>query len=357
MRTIRFGIVTYGKVARLQAKALGRVPGAELAGVQGRDPAKTAAFAKDFGISPFARVADMAKAGIEAVVISSPHPAHREQAVEALEAGLHVLVEKPLALSTADCDAMIAAAAKAGRRLGVISQRRWFPAVRRVREAIDAGKIGAPILGHVLMYGWRDEAYYGSDPWRGSWKGEGGGVLVNQAPHQLDLLLWLMGPVEEVQAYWANLNHPYIEVEDTAVASLKFKSGALGSILVSNSEKPGIYAKVHIHGSKGATAGVQTDGGMMFVPGLAAMAEPAKNDLWTIPGEEALPAKWEAEDTEFFKSTDPGEHFHALQLSDFAEAVRENREPSVTAAEGRATVALIEAIYESGKTGRAVRPR
>lgn len=355
--SIRFGIITYGKVARLQARALARVSRARLVGVQGRDPVKARAFATDFGIEAFDSIAAMARGGIDAVIISSPHPLHREHAIAALEAGMHVLVEKPLALSTADCDAIVAAAAAATRKLGVISQRRWFPAVRRVRDAIDAGKIGSPILADVVMFGWRDEAYYRSDPWRGSWAAEGGGVLVNQAPHQLDLMLWMMGPVDEVQAYWANLNHPYIEVEDTAVASIRFKSGALGSILVSNSQKPGIYAKVHIHGSNGATAGVQTDGGMMFIAGMAGIAEPALNDIWTIPGEERLPADWEARDRAFFATTDPAEHFHALQLQDFADAILEGREPLVTAADGRATVALIEAIYESGRTGRPVRPR
>jgi predicted dehydrogenase len=252
---------------------------------------------------------------------------------------------------------MIAAAKAAGKKLGIISQRRWFPAVRRVRDAIDSGKIGAPVLADVVIFGWRDEAYYKSDPWRGSWSGEGGGVLVNQAVHQLDLLLWLMGPVAEVHAYWDNLNHPYIEVEDTAAAILRFESGAIGSILVSNSQKPGVYAKVHIHGRNGATAGVQTDGGMMFIAGMAGIVEPAKNDIWTIPGEEKLPAVWEAEDAAFFGTIDPGIHFHGLQLADFAAAVCEDREPLVTAAQGRATVALFEAIYEAGRTGKAVKPR
>lgn len=356
-KIVRYGIITYGKVARLQARALASVPKARLVGVQGRDQVKARAFAADFGIEAFDSIEAMARGGVDAVIISSPHPLHRDHAIAALEAGMHVLVEKPMALSTADCDAMLAAAAASKRRLGVISQRRWFPAVRRVRDAIDAGKIGRPILADVVMFGWRDEAYYRSDPWRGSWAAEGGGVLVNQAPHQLDLMLWMMGPVDEVQAYWANLNHPYIEVEDTAVASIRFKSGALGSILVSNSQKPGIYAKVHIHGSNGATAGVQTDGGMMFIAGMAGIAEPALNDIWTIPGEEQLPAGWEAKDRAFFATTDPAEHFHALQLGDFAEAILDNREPLVTALDGRATVALIEAIYESGRTGKAVRPR
>ncbi len=136
------------------------------------------------------------------------------------------------------------------------------------------------------MYSWRDRAYYQSDPWRGKWATEGGGVLVNQSPHQLDLIEWLMGDVEEVSGYWANLNHPEIEVEDTAVATLRFRSGGLGSIVTSLSQKPGFYTKVHIHGSNGASVGVETDRGATFVAGMSEIAEPPLNDLWTIPGEE-----------------------------------------------------------------------
>ena len=124
-------------------------------------------------------------------------------------------------------------------------------------EAIEAGKIGKPVLGMVTMLGWRDKAYYDSDAWRGTWKGEGGGVLVNQAPHQLDLLLWYMGDVDEVYGVWKNLNHPYIEVEDTAVAVVKFKSGAVGNIVVSNSQNPALYGKVHVFGENGAGVGVR----------------------------------------------------------------------------------------------------
>ncbi len=138
------------------------------------------------------------------------------------------------------------ALARAGP-LGMICQRRFFEPCQRIRRAIDEGKLGRPILGTVTMFGWRDAAYYRSDPWRGSWQGEGGGVLVNQAPHQLDLLLWYIGEIEEVFGYWANLNHPTIEVDDTAVAVIRFKSGALGNIVVSNSQNPALStAKVTV---------------------------------------------------------------------------------------------------------------
>ena len=137
-----------------------------------------------------------------------------------------------------------------------------------MKAAIDAGKIGKPALG-VFQYSWRDAAYYASDPWRGKWDTEGGGVLVNQSPHQLDILLWLMGPAAEVSGYWANLNHPTVEVDDTAVASIRFGNGGLGSIVTSLSQKPGIYTKVHIHGSNGASVGVETDRGATFIAGVS----------------------------------------------------------------------------------------
>ena len=358
MEKLKIGIYGYGKVAELHAKAVSSRPELELASVCGRDPAKRDAFAARWAIQSRPSAAEMAdRDGVGAVIVTTPHPLHRAHAVECSGAGLHVLVEKPMALRVEDCDAMIAAASSAGRLLGVVSQRRWYPAVRRVRAAIDSGALGRPALGQVVMLGWRDEAYYRSDPWRGSWAGEGGGVMVNQAPHQLDLLSWFMGPVIEVSAYWANLNHPYIEVEDTAVAALRFPGGALGSIMVSNSQKPGIYAKVHVHGTSGASAGVQTDGGAMFVAGMSGVLEPPVNDIWTVPGEESLIASWKAEDEALFKAVDPTWHFFALQLADFAAAIREGRDCAVTGRDGREAVRLIEGIYASGREGGPFRPR
>ena len=220
---------------------------------------------------------------------------------------MHVLVEKPLAASLSDCDAMLAAARDSGTKLGVISQRRWYEPVRRMKAAIDAGKIGRPVLGVFMMYSWRDPSYYQSDPWRGRWDTEGGGVLVNQSPHMIDLLQWLMDDeVAEVSGYWANLNHPSVAVEDSAVAILRFRNGGLGSIVASLSQKPGIYTKVHIHGSNGASVGVETDRGATFIAGVSTISEPPLNDLWTIPGEEDQLVRFQAEDRARFQEIDAG---------------------------------------------------
>src|SRR5690606_8373282 len=193
------------------------------------------------------------------------------------------------------------------------------------------------ILATVNMFGWRDEAYYNSDPWRGTWAGEGGGVLVNQAPHQLDLLLWYMGEVDEVYGMWANLNHPYIEVEDTAVAVVRFKNGGLGNIVVSNSQNPALHGKVHVHGSNGASIGVQTDGGAMFIAGMSSIVEPPYNDLWTVPGEEGLREQWRAEDSTFFNNVDAMHHYHERQIEDFLRAVLNGSRPLADGIDGRRT--------------------
>jgi UDP-N-acetyl-2-amino-2-deoxyglucuronate dehydrogenase len=355
LEKLRTAVIGCGKVAHTHAEALASIPESAFVAVCGRDAAKAREFADRYGVRPFTSVGEMVAAGVDAVVVATPHPAHAAVTVPALRAGAHAIVEKPLASSLEDCDAMIAAARESGRSLAMISQRRLYAPVRRVREAIDAGKLGRPILGTVTMLGWRSEEYYRSDPWRGSWDGEGGGVLVNQAPHQIDILQWYMGEVEELYGAWANLNHPTIEVEDTSLAILRFRSGALGNIVASNSQNPGIAGKVWVHGSNGATAGVQTDGGSMFIAGMTTVTEPPVNDVWTVPGEEGNLARWQKEDADFFARIDATRHYHRLQIREFLESVLAGRPPSITGEEGRKTVEIFTAIYRSQRDQRPVR--
>ena len=348
---IRTALAGYGKVAHLHAAALQKSSLADCVAVQGRNADKALKFAEQYNIKAYTDLPAMIREQhIQAVIVCTPHPAHANPAVIAAEMAVHVLVEKPLASSLEDCDAMIGAAGKSGVQLGVISQRRFYECAIRVRDAIDAGKIGKPILGTIQMFGWRDKTYYESDPWRGTWEYEGGGLLVNQAPHQLDLLLWYMGEIAEVTAYWDNLNHPYIEVEDTAVAIIRFKNGALGNVVLSNSQKPGLFGKVHIHGSNGASVGVQTESGSMFIAGMSDITEPPVNDIWTIPGEEHKLQEWLEIDKAYFQTIDATEHYIALQIEDFMQAILEDRLPRVTGQDGRAVVELFSAIYESQRT-------
>jgi UDP-N-acetyl-2-amino-2-deoxyglucuronate dehydrogenase len=357
MNRVRTALIGCGKVGQIQAQALQNLPESEFVAACDSDPGRAEAFAGKYGVRPCTDVAAMiADSRVQAVFICTPHPLHARPAILAAEAGVHVLVEKPLAASLEECDAMLTAARKTGARLGVISQRRWYEPVLRMKRAIESGKIGRPVLGTFAMYSWRDEAYYRSDPWRGKWDTEGGGVLINQSPHMLDLLTWLMDDqVVEVSGYWANLNHPYVEVEDSAVAILRFRGGGLGSIVTSLSQKPGIHTKVHVHGSSGASVGVETDRGATFIAGMTPISEPPLNDLWTIPGEEQQLEAFQAEDRARFAAIDATLHYHALQIQDFLRAVLEGRPPRVTGEDGRNVVALVQAIYRSNREGRPVR--
>jgi UDP-N-acetyl-2-amino-2-deoxyglucuronate dehydrogenase len=355
MEKLKTAVIGYGKVAHTHAEALATIPESEFVAVCGRDAGKARGFAEQYGVKAFTSVEEMVGAGVQAVVVATPHPAHAAVTVPALRAGAHAIVEKPLASSLEDCDAMIAAAREGGRTLAMISQRRLYAPVRRVRQAIDSGKLGRPVLGTVTMLGWRSEEYYRSDPWRGRWDGEGGGVLVNQAPHQIDILQWYMGEVDELYGAWANLNHPYIEVEDTSIAVIRFRSGALGNIVVSNSQNPGLFGKVWVHGSNGATVGVQTDGGSMFIAGMTTVTEPPRNDVWTVPGEEEALDRWQQEDAAFFVGIDATKHYHRLQIQEFLRAILAGRVPMVPGEEGRKTVEIFTAIYRSQRDGRAVK--
>lgn len=356
MIKMRTGVIGCGKVGDFHARAYATLPDSEFRAVCDANEDRAREFATRYGVNYYTDVAVMVRSeGLDVVSVCTPHPLHANPAVAAAECGCHVMVEKPLASTLKDCDAIIEAGERNHVTVGTMVQRRFYRPCMRLREAIQDGKIGKPILGMVTMLGWRDEAYYKSDSWRGTWNGEGGGVLVNQAPHQLDLLLWYMGDVEEVYGVWRNLNHPYIEVEDTAVAVVKFKNGGIGNIVVSNSQNPALYGKVQIFGENGAGVGVQTDGGAMFIAGVSSITEPPYNDLWNIPGEAENLQRWKQEDCDFFNQVDSMYYYHNLQLEDFLSAVKNGTKPLVDGREGRKTVELFTAIYRSTRENAVIR--
>ena len=179
--------------------------------------------------------------------------------------------------------------------------------------------------------------------------------MLTQTTHQIDLFQWFMGPVEELFGYWGNQNHPAIEVEDTAVAVVKFRNGALGTLLLSNSQKPGLYAKIHVHGQNGASVGVQTDGGSPFISGMTTSVEPAFNDIWSVPGEEHLLASWQEADRRRGTEFDPMTYYHKLQIQDFLQAILEDRPPMVDGHEGRQLVEIFSAVYRSQRDRQPVK--
>ena len=170
-------------------------------------------------------------------------------------------------------------------------------------------------------------------------------MVVNQAPHYLDLMSWFMGPARELHGYWDNYNHPSIEVDDTVVAVLRFESGAMGSLILSNSQRPGLFGKIHIHCSSGASVGAETDSGSPFISGVTGKMDPPFNDVWTVPGEEHLLPVWNCEDRS--RPWNVMTHYHELQLGDFLSAVIEDRQPAVDGEAGRRVVELFTAVYKS----------
>jgi UDP-N-acetyl-2-amino-2-deoxyglucuronate dehydrogenase len=341
---IGMAIIGTGGIARTHARALRALPEARLVAVCDLLPERAEAFAAEWEIPRvYPSAAALLQDGeVEAVCICTPHPQHAPLVIQAAEQGKHAICEKPIAADLAAADAAIAAAERAGTRFGVIFQRRFWPAARRLRQALDDGRLGRPILGDCLVKWWRPPSYYQSAPWRGTWELEGGGVLLNQAVHAIDMFQWYMGPVETVYGLWGTLAHPGLEVEDTAVAALRFRGGALGVISASVSQNPTLFSRVTIHGDNGATASVtEAPEGALGV-----------NDLWTLPGDEAAKERWPEED----RAARHPHGEHAAQLADFLAALREERDPAVTGREGRKSLAIIQAIYASGRTGQPVVP-
>lgn len=356
MKQLKTGIIGCGKVGDFHAKAFANLEVSQFTAVCDNSIERAQAFAERYGVKAYNDIETMIReCSLDVVSVCTPHPLHANPAVTAADCGCNVLVEKPLAANLADCDAIIEAGDRNHVQIGTMVQRRFYRPCMRIHEAIEAGKIGRPVLGMVTMLGWRDKKYYDSDPWRGSWDGEGGGVMVNQAPHQIDLLQWYMGEVDEVYGVWKNLNHPYIEVEDTAVAVIKFKNGGVGNIVVSNSQNPALYGKVQVFGENGAGVGVQTDGGAMFVAGMSTITEPPYNDLWTVPGEEDMLKSWKQADCDFFNSVDSMYYYHEQQINDFLTAVAKGEKPLVDAREGRKTVEIFTAIYRATETNSVIK--
>lgn len=357
MKKLKTALVGLGKVSDFHAKAFVNLDSSEFTAVCSRNNEKAQNFAKKYGVKAYTDIEEMIeKEKIDVLSICTPHPNHADYAVKAASLGCNILIEKPLASSLADCDRIIAVGDKNNVLIGTIVQRRFYKPCMRIKKAIESGKIGKPIIGMVTMMGFRDKHYYDSDPWRGTWEHEGGGVLVNQAAHQLDLLQWYMdSEIDEVYGVWENFNHDYIEVDDSAVATIKYKNGALASIVVSNSQNPALFGKVHIFGDNGASVGVQTDGGAMFIAGMSEIKEAPYNDIWTIKGEEDKLEEMKIADEKEFFSVDSMFYYHEQQIKDFLEAVLNNRRPLVDAMDGRKTVELFSAIYQSTKEKKAIK--
>ncbi len=342
---IGFGIIGCGMISGFHARALADVRGAKLVGCCDRVPAAMRKFAKAHNCHGYDSLQEMLKdPRIEAVTISTPSGAHLEPALAAARAGRHVIIEKPLEVTLRRCDRIIEACKKNRVKLATIFQSRFHQAPRRVKQAIETGRFGKLTVGDAYVKWWRSQAYYDSGAWRGTWSLDGGGALMNQAIHSVDLLTWLMGPVAEVTAHTATLAHKRIEVEDVAMATLRFANGALGVIEASTAVHPGFLKRIEIHGTQGT-----------------AVIEEEDIRSWDFAkrgrGDAAIRREMAQRQSTGGGASDPaaiGHHGHAAQMKDFVDAIRKNRAPAVDGPEARRSVEIIMAIYKSAETGRRV---
>jgi predicted dehydrogenase len=277
---------------------------------------------------------------LEMVAIGSPSGLHADQGIAAARQRLHVLVEKPIDVTTARTDALIGEAARAGVTLGVIFQDRLKPDLRRLKALVAGGRLGSPILATAAVKWYRAPSYYRDSRWRGTRSLDGGGALINQGVHTVDLLLWLFGPVRRVYAKAAAKLHQ-IEVEDTAVAVLEFENGALGTLEAATSAFPGYSRRIELTGSNGT---VILDGDRLAAVDLQDATEAEKAALADASGATVSAASPIVADASA----------HQRVFEDFLRAVEQRTAPCCDGYGGRASVALIEAIYLSARTDRPV---
>lgn len=341
MNHIRLGLAGTGTGAEFVTKGFKMMDGkgtAELLAVFGRKKERTDAFASRYGIP--LRYYDydemIRNADLDAIVICTPHYLHYPMAIKAIESGLHVLIDKPLAINLKEADELISLAERKDLKLGVILQNRFDDSVMQVKKAVDDGSFGKLLLGIVAVNWYRTEEYYSGSEWRGRWITEGGGVLINQAIHTIDLLIWMMGDVEEVCGNVDALAHR-IEVEDIAVSCLKMRNGALGIISAGTAMYPGFPTKLEVYGTNGCALFEGSSLKYLMINRNEQPVEIVKTGLasWSRP--EAVPAI-----------------NHSRLIKDFIQAILENRDPMVDGREGRKSLEVVMTIYESSKTGRKI---
>ncbi len=334
---LRCGLIGCGRVAPRHAESIASLPGARLVAVADIREDRAERFAARQGAEGHTDYhALLARPDIDVVNICAPSGLHAQMAVDALAAGKHVLVEKPIALSLADADRMIAAAKAADRKLCVVLQNRYNPPMQDLRRLVDAGALGKLLLGSATVRWYRTQEYY-EDDWHGTWAMDGG-ALMNQSIHHIDALQWLLGAPESVFAYTGTLAHR-MEAEDVGVAVIRFRNGALGTVEGSTVTYPeNLEGSVAIFGERGSAK----------VGGTALN----RKVLWKVAGE--LEHERELLTRE---QVDPPSVYgtsHRAVIADMIAAVREDREPKTNGPEARNSLALVLAMYESARTGEPV---
>ncbi len=334
---LRFGLIGCGRVAPRHADSIAQSAAAELVAVADVRASRAARFAAQYraeAYTDYRRLLD--RADVDIVSICTPSGLHADMAVAALQAGKHVVLEKPMALSLADADRVIRAAAQGARKLCVVLQNRYNPPMQELKQVVDSGRLGRLLLGNATVRWYRPQEYY-EDEWHGTWAMDGG-ALMNQSIHHIDALQWLLGAPESVFAYTATLAHR-MEAEDTGVAVIRFRSGALGLIEGSTITYPeNLEGSVAVFGERGS----------LKVGGTALN----RKVIWKIEGELEHEKEWLTRD-----QLDPASVYgtsHGAVIGDMIAAVSDDRPPRTDGYEARKSVALVLAVYEAARNGTPV---
>lgn len=342
MKPLRFAIIGAGNIAKIHVEAMSQIPDAQVSVICSRTASTGQALAASCGATWVADYREaVTRADVDALAICTPSATHAEIGIAGARAGKHLLVEKPIDVTLPQVDALIAAADAADIVLAGIFPLRFMAGVHAAREALQAGRLGRLTLADVFVKWYRPQAYYGSG-WRGTWAFDGGGALMNQAIHNIDLLQWLAGPVTSVFGRTDTLAHQ-MEAEDTATAVLSFASGALGVIQGATSTWPGDPARVELRGDQGT---IVLEEGRIVVWKLADAAPDEENAMLNLEGGGGGSG-----------AGDPmaiGSERHRRQIVDFIEAVQQGRPPLIEGPEARKAVEIIRAIYRSAQEGRAI---
>lgn len=340
-----FAVIGCGAIARMHLESIVSIPEARLIAAVDSRQERAETIAREFGCiayTDYRRALDHPE--VDVVCILTPSGTRRDIVIEAAKARKHIIVEKPVEITVERIDDMLRACDQAGVTLSGIFQSRFKPTWQFVKNTIDEGRLGKLVLGDAYNKWWRAQAYYDDSGWRGTWALDGGGALMNQGIHAVDLLQWLMGDVAEVHAYTGILAHERIEVEDTAVAVVRFSSGALGVIEGTTSVYPGYPMRLELHGTLGSAI-ITGD----YISSWS-IRDSAQSDLDEVRLFQAPTAAQSA-------SSDPTQTdstWHRIQIHDTVRAILDGREPPVSGLDGRKSVEVINAIYRSAQTAMPV---
>jgi len=341
-----FGIIGLGLIADFHARAIEAMQGGRLVACCSRNQERADEFAKKYQCKGYSALEQfLSHPGLDIVNICTPSGAHLEPALAVAAAEKHLIVEKPLEITLSRCDQIIRACEENDVKLTSIFESRFFELTCIIKKAVEQGRFGQMVLCDAYIKWYRSQEYYDKGGWRGTWKLDGGGALMNQSIHAVDLLQYFAGEVEEVQALTETIGHERIEVEDNAVALLRFRSGALGVIEGSTSVYPGFLKRIELSGTKGSVIMEEED---------------LKTWCFTkeLPEDREIRNQFISRTKSGGGASDPGSidfRGHQYQFENMVEAIKNNNEPLINGYEARKAVEIILGIYKSAREGKKVK--